>query len=138
MTTSQTARYTRRMNKIDFKQTDLDKPVSVGLLLEYTDEFLIPRFAEVVKSMITEIVPPMIEGAIEKNNKKLSGQITYELKTYVDEKLNKQTEEIFTRLEKRFDRDKHFKEKLVEVLRAHRVGSLDEMTALEKLLTFQR
>ena len=114
------------MNKTDFRQADLEKPVTLGLLLENTDEFLIPRFAEMVKG----IVSPMFE----KNN----GLLTHELKVYIDEKLNKQTEEIFTRLEKRFDRDKHFKEKLIEILRAHRIGTLDEMVALEQLLTLQR
>ena len=135
------ARYTTHMNDAPFDKQEATKLVTVGVLAEYTAKFLLPKIEELFeennKKIFKEIFKEM-SNQFEENNKKLSGQITYDLKTYVDEKLNKQTEEIFMRLEKRFDRDKSFKEKLIEILRAHRVGSLDEMVALEHLLTLQR
>ncbi len=136
--------YTTAMNDTPFEKQDANKVVTVGVLAEYTADFLLPKIEELFEENNkrmderfeenNKLIKVQFEEIISKNN----GQQTYELKTYVDEKLNKQTEEIFTRLEKRFDRDKNFKEKLIAIMRAHRVGTLDEMMALEKLLTFQR
>ena len=118
------------MTKANFKPTDLDKVVTLGVLLEYTDEFLIPHFAEVIK----EIVPPMIKEIVLPMIKEANGQLKHELKEYIDEKLNKQTDEIFSRLERRFDRDREFKEKLIQILRVNKIGSTHDWVVLEQLL----
>ncbi len=118
------------MNKSDFKKEDLDKVVTLGVLLEYTDEFLIPRFADVVKeivpSIIKELVPPMIKEA--------NGQLTHELKVYIDEKLADYSSDIFKRLDKKYEKEKQFKEKVVQLFKKHKIGSPEDVAFLEGLV----
>lgn len=79
------AKYTRFMYKKKLKTADMNKVVTMGILLEYTDEFLIPRFADI------------IEESIRKSN----GELKHELKTYIDEKFEHYTADIIKRLDRR-------------------------------------
>lgn len=61
---------------------DLEKIVTMGVLLEYTDEFLVPKIEEIV----TDVV-----GASE-----------HRMKDYIDRKLSDHTTEFFRKLEHKF------------------------------------
>lgn len=72
------------------KKSDLDKPVTLGLLLEYTDEFLIPRMAEMVEEN-NQRMDLRMNGM----KKELIEEIRaseHRLKTYVDRKITETKE----------------------------------------------
>ena len=100
-------------NHSDKKEEALNKPVTLGALLEYTDEFLIPKIGEVIKEEI---------GASE-----------HRLKSYIDDKLADYTSDIFKRLDKKYAQDKQFKVKVVGLLRTHKIGTAEEIAYLEGL-----
>ena len=93
---------------------ELDKPFSLGVLLEYTDEFLIPKIGEMIK-----------EG---------NADVKHELKSYIDDKLANYTSDIFKRLDKKYGKEKQFKTKVVELLRKHQIGTSEDLAYLEGLV----
>ena len=100
------------------KRNDLDKPVTMGLLLEFTDEFLIPRFSELMDLKLKEA----------------NGQLEYNLKTYIDAKMADYTSDIFKRLEKRTIKDKEFKSRIVEILKRNKLAKDEELSFLQGLV----
>jgi len=75
------------------RKTNLDKPVTLGLLLEFTDDFLIPRLSDVMSDTIKSEV----------------GKSEHRMKIYVDDKLARFAAEITGRSEKRFEKiDRRF------------------------------
>ena len=60
-------------------------------------------------------------------------RIEYNLKVYIDEKMADYTSDIFKRLEKKYQQDRCFKQKIVELLKKHKIGSLEEISFLEGL-----
>jgi hypothetical protein len=97
------------------KSNNLDKPVTLGLLLEYTDEFLIPRLSDV------------IDDKIKTAN---AGQES-RIKSYMDDKLADYTSDIFRRLDKKYKKEKQFKEKVVELFKKHKIGTGEDISFLE-------
>lgn len=67
------------------KHSELEKLVTMGLLLEFTDEFLIPRFSDLMDIKLKEA----------------NGQLEYNLKTYIDNKMADYTSGIFKCLERK-------------------------------------
>jgi hypothetical protein len=100
--------YTKQ-NKDNF-----DKPVTLGVLLEFTNDFLIPAMSDMVKSA--------------------NAEQEYNLKVYVDGKLADYTSDIFKRLDKKYQTDKNFKEKVVEILKRNNMASSEEIAFLEGLV----
>ncbi len=108
------------------KKTDLNKTVTLGVLLEYTDEFLLPRIGEMFEDS---------EKRLKKYVNEENGQLKHELKTYIDDKLADYTSDIFKRLDKKYQKDHAFKEKVVTLFKKHRIGSAEEIAFLEGLVT---
>ena len=106
-------------------EEELAKPVTFGILLEYTEEVLIPRFSDVVDDKIKE--------SEERMDKKFA-KYNYELKDYIDRKLTDHTTELFRRLDARYDNDKKFKSKVLEILRRNNFASSEELAFLEGLV----
>lgn len=111
------------MVRSKLKKEDINRPVTLGVLLEYTDEVLLPRMEEMVNTVVNEVT------------QKKTGQLEYNLKVYIDEKLANYTSDIFKRLEKRDINDKHFKVKVVELFKKHHIGSEKELAFLEGMVS---
>jgi|GEM_PF-2382076 len=110
---------------------ELDKVVTLGVLLEFTDEFLIPKINDIVKDTVTEVVEKVVD---EKINTAI-GKLNHDLKAYIDEKQANLVSEMFTRLDKKYAKEKQFKDKLLEILKKHNIGSAEDMAYLEGLAT---
>lgn len=106
-------------------EEELAKPVTLGILLEYTEEVLIPRFSDVVDDKIKE--------SEERIDQKFA-KYNHELKDYIDRKLTDHTTELFRRLDARYDNDKKFKSKVLEILRRNNFASSEELAFLEGLV----
>lgn len=105
------------MTRDEFKQknsAELEKPVTLGVLLQFTDEFLIPRMAEMVKEE--------------------SNRLEHSLKDYIDRKLTDHTAQLFKRLEERDKKDRAFKEKILELLKKHNIGDTEDLAYLEGII----
>ncbi len=103
-------------------KADLDKVVTLGVLLQFTDEFLIPK--------MTEVMGEMMDEKIALANAKL----THDLKIYIDEKQANLVSEIFERLDKKYQKEKQFKEKVLELFKKHNIGSSEDIAFLEGLV----
>lgn len=109
------------MTRKDFAnkhKSELDIHVTMGMLLEYTDDFLIPSISDIVDEKLSQQKTEMV----------------YELKSYISDKLAEYTSDIFKRLEKREQRDRDFKKKLLALLREHDIGKPEELAYLEGLV----
>lgn len=73
-----------KKRRISTTEEDLNRTVTVGILLQYTDDFLLPRIQDVVTDAIT------------KNN----AVLVHMLKDYVDKKNTQVKDDIFSRLER--------------------------------------
>ena len=124
MTVSEVGVYYRRMNMEDYKQQksaeDLEKVVTMGVLLEYTHDLLLPA------------IDDMFQKSEERMDKKL-GKLEYNLKVYIDNKMADYSSDIFKRLEAKYQKEKHFHEKVVELFRKHNIGSPEDIAFLDGL-----
>lgn len=124
---------------------DTDKPVTLGTLLEFTDEVLLPRFSDLIdkklgeclkdyatKSELGELIDRKLEEKFEAFEKRLENKFV--TKAYLDDKLADLAVEIIDRLERRVDRERKFKFKLVEMFRKDRPASPEDVTELEQLI----
>ena len=58
----------------------------------------------------------------------------YQSDVYVDEKLDYYTTDIFKRLDKKYQKEKQFKEKIVELFKKHKIGSSEDLAFLDGLV----
>ncbi|MEK7083653.1 MAG: hypothetical protein AAB932_00265 [Patescibacteria group bacterium] len=73
------------MTKDEFKQkhaSELNTPVTMGVLLEYTDQFLIPAMSEIIKGE-----SGTIKTEIKTEMKAEMAKLEHNLKSYIDDKL---------------------------------------------------
>jgi hypothetical protein len=124
---------------------ELEKPVTLGLLLEYTDEFLIPKVSEIVESKVSEIVESKVSEIVESKvseivDKKINtalGVFGHNLKAYIDDKLADHTSDIFKRLDRKYQngkKDKKFKVKVVALFKKHHIGTREDVAFLDGLV----
>ena len=92
------------MKKSSLKQADLDRVVTVGILLEYTDEFLIPKIADIVDETVNRVVDKKIDEKVAPLIDQKNAELKYELKTYIDDKLADQTADIFKRMDREYQK----------------------------------
>lgn len=118
------------MSKVNYNKSDWNKPITKGALLEYTDEFLVPKISELIKESETRI-----GEKISKCVSAESGALKHELKEYIDKKLDYYTTDIFRRLDKKYQKEKQFKEKVVELFKKYKIGSATDLAYLEGLVT---
>ena len=117
------------MTQFSKKHTnELEKPVTLGVLLEYTDSFLIPKMAELIKEE-TNGVEYRLKSFVKEEN----AGAEHRLKSYIDRKLSDHTAELFKRLDERYHTDRQFKQKIVELLRKHHIGAAEDLAFLEGL-----
>lgn len=106
-------------------QSELEKPITMGVLLEYTDEFLIPKFSE--------LMDYKLESVNGEWDKKFASQ-THELKSYIDDKLADHTLEMFRRLDEKYQKEKQFRERVVALFKKNNIGSPEDIAYLEGLV----
>ncbi len=102
----------------EYKEEDFGKSVTLGVLLEFTDEFLIPKMGELMDEKI----------------KIWNASLDHSLKSYIDDKLANYTSDIFKRLDKKYERERQFRSKIVELFRAHNIGKPEDIAYLEGLV----
>jgi hypothetical protein len=112
------------------RKNDLKKPVTLGVLLEYTDEFLIPKMYEMTQEMIQDEHIGMVKILKEEIAKS-----THEIKSYMDDKLGEYTSDIFKRLDKKYQKDRQFKAKVVELFKKHNIGTKEDLAFLEGVVS---
>ena len=115
---------------MNVQNEDLQKPVTLGVLLEYTDSFLIPRIGDIVseqiksevggivreqiKSEVGGIVSEQIDARVgdivsEKIKievKPMLAEQEYKLKSYIDDKFADYHSDIFKRLDRKEGKEK--------------------------------
>ena len=111
-------------------KNDLDKPVTLGVLLEYTDEFLMPKIVEITKDTISEEL-----GKFKDYTDRRFGKLENNLKSYIDDKLGEYTSDIFKRLDKKYQKDRQFKVKVVELFKKHNIGTREDLAFLEGIVS---
>ncbi|OGH71659.1 MAG: hypothetical protein A2921_04710 [Candidatus Magasanikbacteria bacterium RIFCSPLOWO2_01_FULL_43_20b] len=104
-------------NNSKLNETDWEKPVTYGQLLEYTDSFLLPRINEAISLVV----------------KDANANLENRLKSYIDDKLADYTSDIFKRLEKKDIKEKEFKRKVVELFKRHDIGTTEDLAFLDGL-----
>lgn len=100
----------------DFREKhkeEWEKPVTMGILLEYTDSFLLPKMDEMLK----------VNSATLENN----------LKDYIDRKFSDHQTVLFKKMDEERKRDVQFKEKVIEIFRRQKIGSAEDIAYLEGL-----
>lgn len=102
-----------------------DQVVTMGLLLEFTEDILIPR--------LSEAMDEKIKASEERTNKNVKAT-EHNLKSYIDRKSTETTDEVFRRLEKKYGNDKAFREKVVQVLKKHKIGTAEDFAYFEGIL----
>ena len=120
------------MTKDEFKQkhaAEMDAPITMGVLLESYDHFLIPAMSDMMDDKIKAS-----EGRMDQKLKESNAGLENRLKSYIDDKLGEYTSEIFKRLEKTFQKDTAFKSKLIQLLRTHNIGTSEEIAFLEGMV----
>ncbi|MBI5728790.1 MAG: hypothetical protein HY983_00900 [Candidatus Magasanikbacteria bacterium] len=124
------------MKKRTYKKDELEQPVTLGVLLEYTDSFLMPKMVDIMDerfAKVNERFDKMDERFKETDNKIARNE--YNLKVYIDEKLANYTSDIFKRLEKKQEKETAFKKKVVDLFKKHHIGSSEELAFLEGLVS---
>ena len=105
-------------------EEDLNKAVTIGVLLEYTDEILLPKMSELMDEKI---------AASEARMDLKLGKLEYNLKSYVDRKFFDHTAELFERLDAKSQKEKQFKGKVVEIFKKNNFGTPEDIAFLEGL-----
>lgn len=116
-------------------KSKLDKPVTLGLLMEYTDEILVPTIVNIFREEIKPIEKRLdgLDGRIKAVEDRMN-RVEYNLKDYIDKKMADYTSDIFKRLDKKYQKDFQFKKKVVELFKKHNIGNGEELAFLEGLV----
>lgn len=104
-------------NHSKLSRADLEKPVTLGVLFEFTDEVLLPRISDLIEVKVDEKI----------------ARLEHNLKSYIDDKLADYTSDIFKRLEKKEIKEKEFKRKVVELFKKHDIGTSEDLAFLDGL-----
>ncbi len=129
-------------------QEDLNKVVTLGVLLEYTDEFLMPKMQEMVTDAVSGAIAQSehrmtdtINGAIAKSEQRTTDTINgaiakseNRLMDYIDRRLTDSTAELFKKLEQKFQTERQFKDKVVELFKRHNIGTSEDLAFLDGLV----
>ncbi len=118
---------------------DLEKVVTLGVLLEYTDEFLLPKIDEMFKESEQRMDGKLNKLAekfnmLDKKIDTVTGKLQHDLLVAMDEKFADYTSDIFKRLDKKYKRDKEFKEKVVALFKQHNIGTSEDIAFLQGLV----
>lgn len=118
------------------KQSEFEKPITMGVLLEFTDSFLIPKIAELIKDE-SKSLESRIEERMDVKFSSVDKRfflLENNLKTYIDRRFSDYTAELFRRLDAKYQKEKQFKEKVLELFKKHSIGSTEDLAYLEGLV----
>lgn len=101
---------------------------AIGTFSTHVDE----QFSD-IRSNITDIRSDITDIRSEIATKKDLGRLNYSLKTYIEEKMGEYHSDVFKRMEKEFQEDRHFQKKVIELLRANNIGTTEDWAYLEGL-----
>ncbi len=116
---------------------DLDKVVTLGVLLEFTDDFLIPKMGEMMDEKIEKGLQAFevrFEAKMDGKINTATGKLNHDLKEFITEKQADTVSEIFERLDRKYQKEKQFKEKVLELFKKHNIGSSEDLAYLEGLV----
>ncbi|MBD3311471.1 MAG: hypothetical protein GF349_03175 [Candidatus Magasanikbacteria bacterium] len=128
--------YIKDNKKESRNESDLNRAVTLEVLLEYTDQFLIPKISDLIDDRFEQIDKrfDMVDDRFEQIDKRFYTQ-EHDLKSYIDDKLADQTSEIFKRLDRSQKREKEFKKKQIELFKQYEIGSKEDIVFLENLIS---
>ncbi len=100
---------------------DLNQPVTLGVLGEFTEQVLLPAVQEIVKAEVRAEVRSEI------------GIFRTEIKGYIDEKLGDLRGDLVSVFTGDRDRDRNFKAKVIDIIRRNKLAREDEISVLAQL-----
>ncbi len=115
--------------RLQHTEEELSKPVTLGVLFEFTEEVLLPRMSDLMEEKIIQS-----EVRTEGRLQKALAQQTHDLKDYIDRKLADHTAEMFRRLDERYKKDKQFKEKILELFKRNNIGTPEDIAYLQGIV----
>lgn len=93
---------------------DMDKVVTMGVLVEYTGEFLVPKIEEIVNDAI--------------------GKSENRMMSYIDRQLTDHITDLFKRLEQKFQSERQFKERVLDIFKRNNLATAEDIAFLEGLV----
>lgn len=108
------------MGNSNFSPTkeDLGKNVTLGTLLEYTDEFLIPKMGEMMDEKMDEKI----------------GKLRSDLIDHVDRQIEKAKSEIIAAINKRHEQYRLAFEKIMAILQRSNLAAAEEVKAVYEII----
>lgn len=67
------------------------------------------------------------------DTKKDLGKLNHDLKDHIDRKISGYNTDLFKKLEKKYQLDKHYKNKIVELFKSNQIGTPEDLAYLEGL-----
>lgn len=122
---------------------DLEKVVTMGVLLDYTDTVLLPGIERIVgesqKQMTIEMgksenrMMDYIDRRIEEVHIEI-GKSETRVMEHIDRRLTDFSTDLFKRLEQKFQTERQFKDKVVELFKRHNIGTSEDLAFLDGLV----
>jgi len=121
------------------RDEELKKPVTLEVLLDYTDSFLLPKLSDIISDQIHDefgnIISTKIQGEIrpliQEEVRPVISEHEYKIKSYIEDKLADYHSDIFKRLDRKETTEREFKMKIVELLKKHNIGTGEDIAFLE-------
>ncbi len=116
--------------------------------MEYTEEVLIPRMADLMDDKLEKgfqsferrfekKMDEKFKNGFESFEKKMDlkfARQNYEIKEYVDKKLSNYTDKIFKKLDKKYEQEKQFRSKVVELFKKNKIGTAEDWAYLDGMV----
>src|SRR3989338_7566190 len=106
------------MKKSQHSKQVLSTPVTLGVLLDYTEEILMPAMSKLIDDKLDE--------KLKSSNAKLENN----LKTYIDRRLTDNNIELLQKLDEKYFKDIAFKQKTVELFKKHKICTSADVSFL--------
>lgn len=107
------------------KHGGADKPATVGVVVEAVDELMMPKMLEAFDQVLLPAISEMLD--------KRFAQQEHTFKDYIDRKFTDHTAEMIKRLDKRFEEEHKFHEKVIQLFKKHNIGTREDIAFLEGL-----
>lgn len=134
------------MTKDEFLQhhPNQNQPVTVGVMLEAFEAVLVPAIDKAIVSKILEsydqLLLPAIDQMFNDNNARSNKQMKENnaeqenhMKDYIDRKFYNQLGEFSKRLDAKIEKEKQFKEKVIDLFKRYKMGTSEEIAFMEGL-----
>lgn len=114
------------------KHGGADKTATVGAVVEAVDELMMPKMLEAFDQVLLPALGEMLDKQFAEIDKRFSKQENV-LKDYIDRKFTDHTAEMIKRLDKRFEQEHKFHEKVIALFKKHNIGDREDIAFLEGL-----